>query len=106
MFAIKQHAKNKTMDTKEIKEFRNIWSNPKRFDTKNKTMETKKITFTETLKELEIWIDNVQFDLEQDWNEEKEEMQLQLQQLLIAKANLEQVMKHGKQIFSSSITLR
>ena len=71
-----------------------------------KTMETKKITFTETLKELEIWIDNVQFDLEQDWNEEKEEMQLQLQQLLIAKANLEQVMKHGKQIFSSSITLR
>ena len=72
--------------------------------TKNKTMETKKITFTETLKELEIWIDNVQFDLEQDWNEEKEEMQIQLQQLLIAKANLEQVMKHGKQIFSSSIT--
>lgn len=67
-------------------------------------METKKITFTETLKELEIWIDNVQFDLEQDWNEEKEEMQIQLQQLLIAKANLEQVMKHGKQIFSSSIT--
>ncbi len=69
-------------------------------------METKKITFTETLKELEIWIDNVQFDLEQDWNEEKEEMQIQLQQLLIAKANLEQVMKHGKQIFSSSISLR
>jgi hypothetical protein len=69
-------------------------------------MTTKKITFTETLKELEIWIDNVQFDLEQDWNEEKEEMQIQLQQLLIAKANLEQVMKHGKQIFSSSITLR
>ena len=67
-------------------------------------METKKITFTETLKELGIWIDNVQFDLEQDWNEEKEEMQIQLQQLLIAKANLEQVMKHGKQIFSSSIT--
>ena len=92
------------MDTKEIKEFRNIWCIPKRFDTKNKTMETKKITFTETLKELEIWIDNVQFDLEQEWNEEKEEMQIQLQQLLIAKANLEQVMKHGKQIFSSSIT--
>ena len=69
-------------------------------------METKKITFTETLKQLEIWIDNVQFDLEQDWNEEKEEMQIQLQQLLIAKANLEQVMKHGKQIFSSSISLR
>jgi hypothetical protein len=69
-------------------------------------MKTKKITFTETLKELEIWIDNVQFDLEQDWNEEKEEMQIQLQQLLIAKANLEQVMKHGKQIFSSSISLR
>ena len=67
-------------------------------------MKTKKITFTETLKELEIWIDNVQFDLEQDWNEEKKEMQIQLQQLIIAKANLEQVMKHGKQIFSSSIT--
>ena len=69
-------------------------------------METKKITFTETLKQLEIWIDNVQFDLEQDWNEEKEEMEIQLKQLLIAKSNLEQVMKHGKQIFSSSISLR
>jgi hypothetical protein len=66
-------------------------------------MKTKIITLTDTIKELEIWINNVQFDLEQDWNEEKEKMQTQLQQLLIAKTNLEQVMKHGNQIFSSSI---
>ena len=38
------------MDTKEIKEFRNIWSNPKRFDTKNKTM-------TKTIKELQTDIE-------------------------------------------------
>jgi hypothetical protein len=69
-------------------------------------MKTKIITLSDTIKELDIWIDNVQFDLQQDWNEEKEEMQIQLQQLLTAKANLEQVMKHGKQIFSSSIPLK
>ena len=69
-------------------------------------MKNKIITLTDTLKELDIWIDNVQFDLIQNWNEEKQEMQIQLQQLLTAKANLEQVMKHGKQIFSSSIPLK
>tara|TARA_R100000995_G_C3367964_1_gene70426 strand:- start:260 stop:469 length:210 start_codon:yes stop_codon:yes gene_type:complete len=69
-------------------------------------MKTKIITLTDTIKELEIWIDNVQQDLNEDWNEEKEEMQIQFQQLLTAKANLEQVMKHGKQIFSSSISLK
>jgi hypothetical protein len=47
VFAIKQHNKNKTMNTKEIKEFRNIWSNPKRFDTKNE----KPITFFLTYKD-------------------------------------------------------
>ena len=66
-------------------------------------MKNKIITLSDTVKELEIWIDNVQFDLHQDWNEEKQEMSIQLQQLLTAKANLEQVLKHGKQIFTSSI---
>ena len=69
-------------------------------------MKTEIITLSDTVKELEVWIDNVQIDLQQDWNEEKEEMKIQLQQLLTAKANLEQVMKHGKQIFSSSIPLK
>jgi len=48
---------------------------------------TKRITLTETIENLDIWIVDTQFDLQQDWNEEKELMQIQLQQLLIAKAN-------------------
>ena len=48
---------NKTVDTKEIKEFRNIWSNPKRFDTKNKTMGT----IEPISKRLATTISNIEF---------------------------------------------
>lgn len=66
-------------------------------------MATTKPTLTETIKNLNNWIEETQFDLHQDWNEEKELMQIQLQQLLIAKANLECILKSGNQIFLSSI---
>jgi len=64
------------------------------------------LTLTQTIKELQIWIENCQFDLTSDWIEEsdKREMQQQLQNLLIAKANLEAIINTGGQIFSSSIS--
>jgi len=62
------------------------------------------ITFTDIIEQLDENILNVQFDLEQDWNEEKELMFIQLQQLIIAKANLELILQTGGQIFSSSIS--
>ena len=55
------------------------------------------------IEKLEIWIEDVQFDLTQDWNEEKELMLVQLQQLIIAKSNLELILKTGNQILRSSI---
>ena len=61
------------------------------------------LTLTQTIKQLEIWIENVQFDLTEDWNEEKQLMMIQLQQLIIAKSNLELILKTGNQIFRSSI---
>ena len=61
------------------------------------------LTLTETIEQIDIWISDVQFDLQQDWNEEKELMSIQLQQLLIAKSNLECILKTGGQILSSSI---
>ena len=62
-----------------------------------------KFTLTETIKQIECWIQDVQFDLEQDWNEDKELMLIQLQQLIIAKANLETILNTGGQILHSSI---
>ena len=62
------------------------------------------LTITQTIKQLEIWIEDVQFDLTQDWNEEKQLMMIQLQQLIIAKSNLELILKTGGQILSSSIS--
>lgn len=64
---------------------------------------TKDISLTETIEQMGIWIEDIQFDLQQDWNEEKPLMQIQLQQLLTAKANLELILKTGGQILSSSI---
>ena len=61
------------------------------------------LTLTQMIEKLEIWIEDVQFDLTQDWNEEKELMLVQLQQLIIAKSNLELILKTGNQIFCSSI---
>ena len=68
----------------------------------NKMKET--IKFTDIIEQLNESILNIQFDLQQDWNEEKELMFIQLQQLLIAKANLELILQTGGQIFSSSIS--
>ena len=62
------------------------------------------LTLTQMIEKLEIWIEDVQFDLTQDWNEEKELMMVQLQQLIIAKSNLELILKTGGQILSSSIS--
>jgi len=64
----------------------------------------KDLTLTQTIKQLEIWIENVQFDCTEDWNEEKELMMVQLQQLIIAKSNLELILQTGGQILSSSIS--
>jgi hypothetical protein len=63
-----------------------------------------KITLTNVIDKLNIWIGDVQFDLTEDWNEEKNLMQQQLQQLLVAKANLELIKETGGQILSSSIS--
>ena len=62
------------------------------------------ITFTDIIEQLDENILNVQFDLQEDWNEEKELMFIQLQQLIIAKANLELILQTGGQIFDSSIS--
>jgi len=64
------------------------------------------LTLTQTLEQLQIWIENCQCDLSSDWIEEedKREMQQQLQNLLIAKVNLEAITIRGGQIFNSVIT--
>lgn len=62
------------------------------------------ITLTKVIDKLNIWIGDVQFDLTEDWNEEKPLMKQQLQQLLVAKANLELIKETGGQILSSSIS--
>jgi ATP-dependent protease HslVU (ClpYQ) peptidase subunit len=63
----------------------------------------KDLTFTQTIQQIDTWIQDVQFDLTQDWNDDKELMLTQLQQLMIAKSNLELILKTGGQIFDSSI---
>ena len=63
----------------------------------------KELTFTEIQETLEHWIMETNFDLQQDWNEEKEKMQMQLQCLLVAKFSLDNIKNLGGQFFSSSI---
>ena len=63
----------------------------------------KDLTFTEIQETIETWIIDTNFDLEQDWNEEKEKMFIQLQCLLTIKSNLDNIENLGGQIFSSSI---
>ena len=64
----------------------------------------KTIKFTDIIEQLNENILEVQSDIQKDWNEEKELMSIQLQQLLIAKSNLELILQTGGQIFSSSIS--
>lgn len=65
------------------------------------------MTLTETLNQLQEWIETAQCDLASDWidEDEKREMTQQLQNLLIAKANLEALKNRGGQIFNSVLTL-
>ena len=70
--------------------------------TKNTTI-MKNLTITETIQQIDTWIEDVQFDLTQDWNDDKELMSVQLQQLMVAKSNLELILKTGGQIFDSSV---
>jgi len=64
-----------------------------------------KTTLTEIICTLEQWSIDTQFDLKQEWNNEKELTAIHLQMLLTAKANLEMIKNTGKQIFETSITL-
>jgi len=62
------------------------------------------INFTQVQKTVDEWINEVNHDLQADWNDDKQKMQIQLQNLLIVKANLENIKQTGGQIFSSSIS--
>lgn len=66
-------------------------------------MKTTNLTFTEIQQEIENWIGDVNFDLKQDWNEDKENMFIQLQCLLVIKSNMDNIEKIGGQIFRSTI---
>lgn len=66
-------------------------------------MKTNDLTFTEIQETINTWITDVNFDLQQDWNDDKENMFMQLQCLLNIKSNLDIINAFGGQIFSSSI---
>jgi len=64
------------------------------------------LTLTQIIEQTGSWIEDVQCDLSSDWitEQDRREMQLQLQNLIIAKANLEALNNLGGQIFSSVIS--
>ena len=64
------------------------------------------LTLTQTLEQLQLWIENCQCDLSSDWieDEDQREMQQQLKNLLIATANLEAITIRVGQIYNSVIT--
>ena len=64
---------------------------------------TKDLTFTEIQETIEKWIIDTNFDLQQDWNDDKQNMLIQLQCLLTIKSNLQSIENLAGQIFSSSI---
>jgi hypothetical protein len=53
-------------------------------------------TLTEIIETLNNWAIDTQYDLKQDWNEEKELTAIHLQLLLTAKANLEMIKQTAK----------
>jgi hypothetical protein len=57
-------------------------------------METE--TLTQIIEKLNEWAIDTQYDLKQDWNEEKELTAIHLQMLLTAKANLEMIKQTAK----------
>ncbi len=64
------------------------------------------LTLTQIIQQTGTWIEDAQCDLSSDWitEQDRREMQLQLQNLIIAKANLEALNNLGGQIFSSVIS--
>lgn len=66
-------------------------------------MKTNNLTFNEIKNEIENWINEANFDLKQDWNNDKENMFIQLQCLLAIKSNMDNIEKIGGQIFKSTI---
>ena len=66
-------------------------------------MKTTNLTFTQIQQEIENWINEANFDLKQDWNDDKENMFIQLQSLLAIKSNMDNIEKIGGQIFRSTI---
>jgi len=63
------------------------------------------LTFTEIQQTIENWIVDTNFDLQKDWNDDKQNMLIQLQFLLTIKSNLQSIENLGGQIFSSTIKL-
>lgn len=64
-------------------------------------------TLTEIIETLDEAIANASFDLKSDWIEEKDkrEMSIQLQHLIIAKANLDLLAKNREsRLFNSSMS--
>ena len=64
----------------------------------------KDLTLTEITEQLQDFIWDVQSDIGKDWNEESELFEVHLQNLLIAKANLDLILQTGNQVFKSSIS--
>mgnify|MGYP006281093867 CR=1 FL=1 len=62
-----------------------------------------KPTFTEVQEIVNEWLQEVEFDLKQDWNQDKKNMILQQQSLVNIKIELQNIKKIGGQIFQSSI---
>lgn len=71
----------------------------------NQIISDKKITLTEIIEQLDVWIGDAQFDISNDLLDETERMEIQnqIQQMLIAKANLETIENFGDKIFQMSI---
>lgn len=67
------------------------------------------ITFTEVIEQLKLWQQEASCDINSTWIEDndKRQMQQQLQQLIIATGNLELIATNEEsQIFRSSITFK
>jgi len=60
-------------------------------------------TLTQIIEKLNEWAIDTQYDLKQDWNEEKELTAIHLQMLLTAKANLEMIKQTAKKNESTII---
>ena len=67
-------------------------------------MKKERLTLTQIKEKFDEWIDNVNCDLGEEWCDDKGTMAIQLQNLLIIKANIENIQNTGGQIFSSAIS--